>query len=263
MEKLFAGAARINRDDFMKQFNIGVPVDATTPGNQEALILYHHPKSISNVSSQDIVRNSGTMPLLSVQDATINCDTLKIILTEPNRPRQCTAIVGQWESYHIHKYMRLPPDNVRTGIDGKLPLRAVARTHSPQKGKTQIIPKSYNVETFDQKILLPYLTQLPQTLAKLKPIAKQVARDNTIVVLVCNFGQSELLLNFICNAKAKGFDLSQVLVFTTDLETQKIVEAFGVATFYDDVVGYLLYVSVGVIETGTFLLLVSAHMFQF
>jgi hypothetical protein len=84
MEKLFAGAARINRDDFMKQFDIGVPVDATTPGNQEAMILYHHPKSISNVSRQDIVRNSGVMPLLTVQDATINCDTLKIILTEPN-----------------------------------------------------------------------------------------------------------------------------------------------------------------------------------
>jgi SAM-dependent methyltransferase len=133
--------------------------------------------------------------------------------------------------------MRLPPDNVRTGIRWDV-AAAIRRPDCIRHKRAR--PKSYpnpiNVETFDQKILLPYLTQLPQTLAKLKPVAKSVARDNTIVVLVCNFGQSELLVNFICNARAKGFDLSQVLVFTTDLETQKIVEAFGVATFYDEVV---------------------------
>jgi hypothetical protein len=235
MEKLIVGAARISRDRFLKRFDLGVPLDRTTPGNEEALIMYHHQQSLPNLSKVDAARD-GPMPLLSVEDATANCDTLKIILTEPNKPRQCLAIVGQWESYHIHKYMRLPPDNIRTGVDRTLPLRNVARTHSANKGKSQIIPKPFNVETYDQKVLVPYLSNLKATLAKLKPIAAKVARDKTIVVLVCNLGQSELLMNFICSSKARGFDLSNVLVFATDVETQKIAEALGVTTFYDSVV---------------------------
>jgi hypothetical protein len=235
MDKLFAGASRVNRDEFMQQFDLGVPPDATTPGNQEALILYHSPKSLPDASMEATVAG-GPLPQLSVQDATLHCDTLKIILTEPSRPKQCMAIVGQWESYNIHKYMRLPPDNIRTGIDSTLPLRNVARTHSANKGKSQVIPKTFNVEAYDQGVLAPYLTALKGTLARLKPVAVKVAKDNTIVVLVCNLGQSELLVNFICNARSKKFDLSQILVFATDVETQKIAEALGVATFYDEVV---------------------------
>lgn len=235
MEKLFAGAARVNRDDFLKRFDLGVPLDHTTPGNQEAMIMYHHERSLSSVQKGDAARD-GPMPLLTVDDATANCDVLKIVLTEPNKPRQCLAIVGQWESYHVHKYMRLPPDNIRTGVDQALPLRNVARTHSTNKGISQIIPKPFNVDTYDQKVLVPYLTHLKSTLAKLKPIAASVARDKTIVVLVCNLGQSELLVNFICSSKARGFNLSNILVFCTDAETQKIAEALGVKTFYDSVV---------------------------
>ncbi|KAI2494917.1 nucleotide-diphospho-sugar transferase [Fragilaria crotonensis] len=235
MEKLIAGAARISRDRFLERFDLGVPLDPTTPGNEDALILYHHQQSLPHRSKVDAARE-GQIPLLSVEDATVNCDTLKIILTEPNKPRQCLAIVGQWESYHIHKYMRLPPDNIRTGVDKTLPLRNVARTHSANKGNMQVIPQPFNVDAYDQKVLVPYLSNLKSTLAKLKPIAAKVARDKTIVVLVCNLGQSELLMNFICSSKARGFDLSNVLVFATDLETQKIAEALGVATFYDSVI---------------------------
>jgi hypothetical protein len=34
----------------------------------------------------------------------------------------------------------------------------------------------------------------------------------TVVVMTCNHGQSELLLNFVCSTKARGFDLTNVLV---------------------------------------------------
>ena len=237
MVKLFAGAARVSRDEFFQRFDLGVPLDRTVPGNQEALIMYHHDRSLPDISKFDAAHD-GVMPLLSVEDATVNCDTLKIVLTEPNKPRQCLAIVGQWESYHIHKYMRLPPDNIRTGVNSALPLRNVARTHSSNKGLSQIIPNVWNMDTYDQKVLVPYLANLKSTLAKLKPIAASVARDKTIVVLVCNLGQSELLMNFICSARARGFDLSNVLVFCTDEETQKIADALGVTTFYDSVVCY-------------------------
>jgi hypothetical protein len=41
-------------------------------------------------------------------------------------------------------------------------------------------------------------------------------------------------MNFVCNAKAKGLDVSNVLVFPTDQETKDLAEGMGLATFYDE-----------------------------
>ena len=57
---------------------------------------------------------------------------------------------------------------------------------------------------------------------------------NTIIVMTCNMGQSELLVNFVCNAHSKGYDLSNVLVFPTDQSTKELAEGLGLATFYDE-----------------------------
>lgn len=240
MDKLFVGASRVDRDEFAKRFDLGVPLDKTQDGNNEVLLLYSNQKSLpdgSNITKgleEAMISGNAELPLLNVPDATMHCDTLKIILTEPRKVRHCMAVMGQWESYTIHKYMRLPPDNIRTGLDGKLPLRKVARTHS-NKGKTQIIPKNNIVEQYGREILAQYLISLPGVLNKLKVVAKKVAKDNTILVMVCNYGQSELLVNFICNCKSIGVDLSRLLVFATDLETKALADGLGVSTFYDDV----------------------------
>ena len=53
------------------------------------------------------------------------------------------------------------------------------------------------------------------------------------IVMVCNFGQSELLLNFACSSKAKGLDISNVLVFATDEETKELAESVGLAAYFD------------------------------
>ena len=37
---------------------------------------------------------------------------------------------------------------------------------------------------------------------ELTPIVRKIAVNNAIVVMVCNFGQSQLLLNFACSARA-------------------------------------------------------------
>ena len=57
-----------------------------------------------------------------------------------------------------------------------------------------------------------------------------------VIVMVCNLGQSELLLNFVCAAKSRGIDLSAVLVFATDTETKELAEGLGLTAFYDEVV---------------------------
>lgn len=237
MSLLFEGMARITRDEFAKRFDIGVPLDETHLGNEDVLMMYG-PNAGANTSWWNQQQNGNVIPLLEVEDATMNCDTVKIILTEPRRPRQCLAIMGQWESYHIHKFMRLPPDTVKTGLDMTLPLRSVSRTHS-HKGITQHMPRPLAVERYNV-MLVEYLKGLKGVLAKLRPIAETVAKDNTIVVLVCNHGQSELLVNFICTNKARGLDLSQVLVFTTDTKTRDLVEALGVAAFYDEKASHIL-----------------------
>jgi hypothetical protein len=42
-----------------------------------------------------------------------------------------------------------------------------------------------------------------------------------------------LLQNFACNAKAKGLDISNVLVFCTDRETQELAESLNLATYFN------------------------------
>lgn len=58
----------------------------------------------------------------------------------------------------------------------------------------------------------------------------------TIIVMVCSIGQSILLINFICAAKARNLDIGNLLIFATDLEMYNLVqELFNnqVAVYYD------------------------------
>ena len=71
---------------------------------------------------------------------------------------------------------------------------------------------------------------------ELKPIAEKVAKQNTVVTMVCNFGQSELLLNFVCAAKSRGLDISSILIFATDEETKELAEGIGLTVFFDKTV---------------------------
>ena len=218
---------RVNRDAFFQAFDVGVPKDKTEKGNEEVVILYNHENSLPD---------NGVSQTLSPEDATEHCHSMKIVFTEPKKKNECLAIVGQWESYHIYKYMRLPPGMDRkVQTDAKYPLRYVSRLHG-EKGLQQQIPTPVSVKKYDET-LVTYLSSLESVLEELKPIAQQAAkRDDTIIVMVCNYGQSELLMNFACSCRARGLDLSQVLVFATDLETKDLAEGLGLLTFYDKTV---------------------------
>jgi hypothetical protein len=63
---------------------------------------------------------------------------------------------------------------------------------------------------------------------------RNVVRDNTVVVLTVNAGQSELLSNFVCAARSRGFDTGNILVFPTDEETYQLARGLGVATYFDE-----------------------------
>jgi len=230
------GLAVTDRDDFMAQFDTGVPRDPSTADNSQVLLLYQSEAALPShdaYASQEATHLT-TVPFLedSVQ-ATANCDYLKVILTDHNpQRRQCMAIVGQYEAFHIQKFMRLPQHGK---LDSTLPLRYVNRG-AQESGRKSTQPADPDDTKKYWGILTTYLDNLDAVLQQLKPVLEQVATaDNTVTVLVCNYGQSELLLNFICSCRHRGLDLSHVLVFATDEETRDLVQAAGVHVFYDEI----------------------------
>jgi hypothetical protein len=226
------GAIRVGRDDFSTTFDMGVPLDESSDKNGEVLIIYNSANALPNdpYAAKEAVSQTG-MPLMSAKEATENCDFLNAVLTDHSSKgrRQCIALFGQYEAFHIQKWMRLPEHGK---LEPSAPLRLVNRGAQPS-GRKSTRPPSTEETLQYWSILTKYLSSLESVLAQLRPIAQQVAVNNTIVVLVCNFGQSELLVNFVCSSRSRNLDLS-LLVFATDQETYDLAIAHGIGAFYDE-----------------------------
>jgi Nucleotide-diphospho-sugar transferase len=223
LKGLFVGSAVVPRDEFTQLYDLGVPWDDPAPGAKDVLLLYGSERSLPDHAS------SG-----SVVDATHNCDTLKVILTKnTSNATQCLAIIPQWESYHVHKFMRLKPDGEKSdkpAYAATYPLRNVSRRHEI-KGTYSSFPSSAQLSRF-YGLLVDYLQKLDGTMARLKPLAQKAAGSGkAVVVQVVNFGQVELLFNFVCNAKARKLDVSNILVFATDNDTYELVKGIGLHVF--------------------------------
>ena len=100
-----------------------------------------------------------------------------------------------------------------------------------------IYPKSNNIDQH-QEIMLAYLTNIKQIRNELSQILKKIAIDNTVIVSTVNQGQSELLMNFICSSRSRGFDLGNLLVFPTDVFSKNLAEGMGVSTYYSEQVRF-------------------------
>jgi hypothetical protein len=59
-----------------------------------------------------------------------------------------------------------------------------------------------------------------------------------VIVLTVNKGQSELLINWVCSARSKGFDLKNAIVFPTDQFSKDVANGLGLNTFYHEEVRY-------------------------
>lgn len=171
------------------------------------------------------------MPHLSAVDATENCETMNVVLIDnPGPTQQCIALVGgQYQSYHVQRWMRMGEN----GLDHQMPLRMVGRAMRKNGFDEMMLPKTQHVDTH-QELLRTYLENIKSIRQRLKPIAEMTAVDNTIVVLTCNKGQSELLMNFACSSRSRGFELHNVLVFPTDRETDALARGLGLTTFYEE-----------------------------
>mmetsp|Transcript_6501 Transcript_6501/g.9290 ORF Transcript_6501/g.9290 Transcript_6501/m.9290 type:complete len:591 (+) Transcript_6501:101-1873(+) len=229
------GVVRVPKDGFVKKYDYGPPMDAATDKNGDVMIFYNSPKALpSDDTHQHMAQfSSGAgIGVLEVDDATANCDTMNVINTNnPGNTRQCLAIVGNYESYNVQRWMRVPMDGGK--LDKSLPMRAVSRGYASNGSQQFMPPKPNNIKKH-WGMLETYFRSIEETLGRLKSIADKIAKDNTIIVMTCNMGQSELLMNFVCNARSKGLSTDNVLVFPTDQNTKDLAEGLGLATFYDE-----------------------------
>jgi hypothetical protein len=232
LSNMFVDFKTVNRVDLNDVLEIGVPLDDTKAGAEDALILYTSPKSQPTSKSSP----------LSAADALENCRTVKVLLVETAKQHavpECLAILPQWESYYVHKFMRLPPNS--GGIDPKAPLRYVSRSHDI-KGQMSNVPdyKRHTKPSYDA--LVEYLQNLDDLLTDLKPLLESLLKESTnpssqsIIVQVCNYGQVELFHNYLCNAKAKGLDYSHIFLFATDEKTYQLCQDLGIPAYYNQAI---------------------------
>ncbi|KAL3790467.1 hypothetical protein ACHAW5_010790 [Stephanodiscus triporus] len=236
------GLARVSKGDFMQTYDLGVPPNANTD-NLDALILYTTKTALpSNTDTKRDARHEDPtkpLPLLSATTATENCDTMNVILIDNlDNSRQCFALVGeQYRSYHVQRWMRRPDAQMRTGpskckLDANMPLRLTSRGWTVG-GKQEFVTPEDNEVKRHQERLLAYLSAADDVKSRLRQTLEQM-NGKTVVVMTCNRGQSELLMNFACSSRARGFDLQNVIVFPTDSETKELAEGMGLITFYEE-----------------------------
>ncbi|GKY90617.1 hypothetical protein MPSEU_000035300 [Mayamaea pseudoterrestris] len=227
------GMARVKRDAFTQLLNLGVPLDKTTSSNQDVLVLYSNKAALPTAKPWKNESTTSTVPLYSASDATAHCHTVRLILQQPKKDKECLAILGQWESYTVDKYMRLP-EKGNKGASDEEALRLVPRGQK-NNGKVAKLPTAKQVTNY-WDVLTKYLASLDDTIARLKPIAAKAAGvgGNTVIVMTSNWGQASLLANFVCAARSRHLDISHVLLFATDIETHDLAVSLGIHSFFVD-----------------------------
>jgi len=235
------GIARVPRVPFNREFDYGWPADTRPEGavQSEGLVIYH---SDSALPSDDIVKaasgDAGLPPLLEPGDATANCDVVNVAAVgRAGSQRRCTVLLGQYESQHIGRWMRIDGGGHDDG-DARPPLHHVSRGQMAN-GIDHFAPPKLRAIKMHWERLGTYLGHFDDMTGRLKVliegmVGKPDGANNAVVVMTSNMGQSTLLVNFVCKAKADGIDLRNVLVFATDIQTKDIAEGLGLSVFYDE-----------------------------
>jgi len=252
MSKLVTDMGIVSRKQFARVFDTGYALDKKKKegGNDKVLLLYADPEGNKTVANGEDIEFSPLIEELSVDDVARQCKTVKVVLTDANpKNRECIAIQGQWSSSHVHKFKRKKIKRTKSerdrdkelGIDSDEDEDLYTFRYSPGR-KSMILPTADQQEA-NRRILLMYLKYYPDALEKLRPIAELASRGGTmegdkmpVIVLLSNYGQSKFLLNYVCSARARGIDLSRVVLFATDKETHKLGLSLGLAVFYDEMI---------------------------
>jgi Nucleotide-diphospho-sugar transferase len=219
-------AFRVPTRQFFQTFDTGTPWDET----DDVWIVFPN----SAAATTEEFHQHPQQPALLIDHIRSSCDIVKVVLTReiPNI-QTCIAISKQQrnEAYHVFKFTKGPAKNGSTW-------KSVGR-YSGTKAALQHPPKPVTVRE-NMDLLTQYWKLHQQALKELKPMADKLvlagSRDERvyIVVLVCNAGHAELLLNFYCAATRIGVDVARgnFLLFATDSETKALGDSLAIPTFY-------------------------------
>ena len=210
------------------------------PGKDDVIILYGGKNALpsGDTEATTSTTNESSPPHMTATDATSNCGGLSVIFTNAQGGiNQCIAIVGNYESYHIQRWMRINGRQSGSKLNLSEPLYPVGRGLQTNGMDKFSAPKDRDVEQ-NQQLLRTYFDQLDESIKILRPKAASCAGDdNIVIVMVCNTGQSELLINFVCSADARGFGdviREKVLLFATDQGMLDSALGLGMKAFYNE-----------------------------
>jgi len=235
-----AGAARVNRHDFLTTFDDGLPgLDAgATPGNHDVLMLYDSPGALPDNFKDNLQHYS------SATEATSNCRYLRVLTldVETDEP-VCLAIQGNNAEphYFVHKWLQQPDGTFRAASRYEEPLppppsssSSVHKSSKQQKKRSPLAdPPKPVLVTAANKILQQYLSHYTNYTLQLKALVEPIAEDNTLVVMVCNRAHIDLLLNYACAARHRNVLPSNVVVLSMDEDTHRAATKIaGLTSFY-------------------------------
>lgn len=230
-----SGLVSINRKDLFDNYDFGVPMSEGAE-KQDVLMLYNEKRAMPNDRSLSrAAEYSGDIPHTSATEATENCDTMNVVFIknpESRTLRQCTTLVGgQYQGYHVQRWQRLTGEGTTGKTNRTAPLRVTSRMTGTGGYDEFLLPKEKHLKKH-QAIMQTYFTYLTKIREDLDAILRKTAVNNNVVVMTVNKGQSDLLMNFACSARARGFRLDNVIVFPTDMFSKDLAEGLGLATYY-------------------------------
>jgi len=229
----FSGLGKIDRNEFTEIIDTGSPLSLSKRKSSKVMIMYGSEATLpTNLNHSDSAVYADGMLKIPAQDAIANCPQLSVIHVKDSKEPVCWAFVPGQESFHIQKWLRVAKRHLSKS-DPEQPLRLVSRGYDPVSGyEYPDLPSK--VQAKKHRLWLgSYLSNIDVMTEELRPLVEKVAVKNKLIVTVVNAGQAELLLNFACAARNRGFTVKHILVFVLDEESKELVEGLGMTAYYN------------------------------
>jgi hypothetical protein len=174
----------------------------------------HHPSPITNLKSEVILSNNKGK-------YSNHSDCLEMYLTRSgsrsNMPNKCVAVVtagaGDVSPVRISH---------RIGTQAGMTDRYAADMHADHTDKHEM-PQAFMQ---DRQVLIDlFLAEMGD------PIDPVTGERRVAFVMLANSGMVDLVINFMCSARAANIDLKDVVVFVGDHESKAIMENLGLKSF--------------------------------
>ncbi|KAL7486417.1 hypothetical protein ACHAW6_012019 [Cyclotella cf. meneghiniana] len=255
-DSLLTGAAAVSKEDLMKTFDafgVATMIDHYAQ-NEDALLLYQTLDSLPTVHRQSTKTKTRLFAVhtTNTSQALENCDTINVQFLR-NRPPSGTAFpatctvwiptLNNLPSFHVQRWMR------HVDVDHRV-LRHVGSLTAPNGVNKFDVPKYHPIVSKHWEALRRFLEHVDEVLEDVRAIIDERWRllslgdgngERTVIVMTVNRGDADLLLNFLCAAKSRNLDVRRILVFVTDEESQRSIEALsndskdglGVMVYFD------------------------------